>query len=239
MKRVLVTGGASGMGRAISQALQRNGYVVDILYYSSAPGEVKPICGDKGSACKCDLSSSSGLAEAEQWLKNQQVEYYALIHNAGRSYDKLATTVEASAVERVTRLNYLSFVSLVSCLLPEMLRRKDGRIVAVGSIAAHKGSPGNAVYAGSKAALEGYVKCLATETARRNVTANVVAPGFVATRMIESYEAAQKKAFRERIPARRFADPREVGDLICYLLSDAAGYVNGTVISVDGGLGAT
>lgn len=237
--RVLVVGGASGIGRAISVALRDAGFLVDIIYHSSDSAEANSVVGKSGMSWCVDLSTIEGLAEADRYLRERETVYYGLVHAAGRSYDKLASATELHNIEHTTRLNYTSFVTLVSCLLPGMLRSKRGRILAVGSVAAHKASAGNAVYSGSKAALEGFVRCLAVEAARRGVTANVVAPGYVSTPMLEGYSDARRSSFLNSVPARRFADRSEIASLVCYLLSAPASYINGATIPIDGGLSAS
>jgi len=135
------------------------------------------------------------------------------------------------------QVNFFAFTRLVAALVRPMTSRRAGRIVAIASIAALRAGTGNGAYAATKAAMIGYARTLAIETARRGVTVNCVAPGFVDTEMLGSY-AAQREKTEEQIPAGRYARPEDVAGVVGFLMSPAAAYVTGTVLPVDGGLSA-
>jgi NAD(P)-dependent dehydrogenase (short-subunit alcohol dehydrogenase family) len=242
MTRVLVTGGAKGVGAAIVRALVADGHDVDFTYRSSgeqaqtlaaeiaeaAPGRIV-------RALPLDLSDKAALdafceqCEAEAW--------FGLVHNAGQPYDTLAAMLVQDKAEAAMQVNFWAFTRLAKSLMRGMIRAKAGRIVAIGSVAALRGNPGNAAYAASKGALISYAKTLAVETGKRGVTVNVIAPGFVDTDMMAPY-AAYRDKMEGQIPAGRFAKPEEVAGLAAFLMSPPAAYITGTVLPIDGGLTA-
>ncbi|BBK40738.1 beta-ketoacyl-ACP reductase [Allostella vacuolata] len=225
---MLVTGGARGIGRAIVQALDAAGYAVDYTHRRGA-------AAGPGRAIACDLADRAAveaLAEAAAGAG-----YFGFVHNAGMPYDRLAAMVDQDQAEAVMQVNFWAMTRLVKALVRPMTAAGAGRIVLVGSVAALAGGRGNAIYAASKAAALGYMRTLVQEVARKGVTANYLAPGFVDTDMLAGYGAHRAK-LEAQIPAGRYAMAREVAAAAAFLLSDAAGYVNGAVLPVDGGLSA-
>lgn len=241
-RRVLVTGGASGLGAAIVRALATAGYAVDFTYRSSAT-EAEGLLAELRDRYPRTAFTTEALDLADRAALDAFCEaaesrgYYGFVHNAGQSYDALAAMLDQERAETLMQVNFFSLTRVAKSLVRGMIRARAGRIVAIGSVAALRANTGNAAYAATKGALIAYCRTLAIESAKRGVTVNVIAPGFVDTPMMGPY-AAQRPAMERQIPAGRFADPAEVAALAAFLMADAAAYITGTVLPVDGGLTA-
>ena len=242
MTKILVTGGAKGVGAAIVRALAAAGHDVDFTFRSSAD-QAKALAqeiaashpGRAITALPLDLSDKEAL---DAFCEAREGEsYFGLVHNAGQPYDSLAAMMVQDKAEAAMQVNFWAFTRLAKSLMRNMIRARAGRIVAIGSVAALRGNPGNAAYAASKGALISYAKTLAVETGKRGVTVNVIAPGFVDTDMMAPY-AAYRDKMQAQIPAGRFAKPEEVAGLAAFLMSEPAAYISGTVLPIDGGLTA-
>ncbi|WP_293798566.1 SDR family oxidoreductase [uncultured Bosea sp.] len=242
MTKILVTGGAKGVGAAIVRALAAAGHDVDFTYRSSAD-QARALAeeiaashpGRAITALPLDLSDKEAL---DAFCEAREGEtYFGLVHNAGQPYDSLAAMMVQDKAEAAMQVNFWAFTRLAKSLMRTMIRARAGRIVAIGSVAALRGNPGNAAYAASKGALISYAKTLAIETGKRGVTVNVIAPGFVDTDMMAPY-AAYRDKMQGQIPAGRFARPEEVAGLAAFLMSEPAAYISGTVLPIDGGLTA-
>lgn len=242
MTRVLVTGGGKGVGAAIVRALAAAGHDVDFTYRSSADAaqalarelaEAHP--GRAVAAHALDLADKEAL---EAFCARMEGEsFHGFVHNAGQPYDALAAMMQQDKAEAAMQVNFWSLTRIAKALLRGMIRARAGRIVAIGSVAALQGNPGNAAYAASKGALISYCRTLAVETGKRGVTVNVIAPGFIDTDMMAPY-AAYRESMEKQIPTGRFAKPEEIAGLAAFLLSEPAASITGAVLPIDGGLTA-
>jgi 3-oxoacyl-[acyl-carrier protein] reductase len=238
--RILVTGGAKGVGAAIVRALVAAGHDVDFTYRSSGDAAValaddlmQASPGRTIKAHAVDLADKTALEAFCELLEGES--FFGLVHNAGQPYDALAAMMQQDKAEAAMQVNFWSMTRIAKALMRGMIRSKAGRIVAIGSVAALQGNPGNAAYAASKGALISYCRTLSVETAKRGVTVNVIAPGFIDTDMMAPY-AAYRDNTEKQIPAGRFAKPEEVAGLAAFLMSEPAAYITGAVLPIDGGL---
>jgi 3-oxoacyl-[acyl-carrier protein] reductase len=242
MKRVLVTGGGRGVGAAIVTALVEAGFAVDFTYRASSDAAERLVTeltaahpAAQVTARHLDLSDVGSLDIACEGIEAQS--YFGLVHNAGQPYDALAAMMAQDKAEAAMQVNFWSLTRLAKSVLRGMIRARGGRIVAIGSAAALQGNPGNAAYAASKGALLSYCRTLAIETAKRGITVNYVAPGFIDTEMMAPY-APYRAQMEKQIPAGRFAAPEDIAGLVAFLMSPPAAYMTGAVLPIDGGLTA-
>lgn len=231
----LVTGASKGIGAATAVTLARQGHDVLVGFGGDAEGAATVVarCEEAGAsarAVQADLATDVGpLVAAAEDVGGVSV----LVNNAGVTADGLVLRMDDEAFGRTLQVNLVAAFQLSRAVLRQMLRARHGRIVNLTSVVGLHGNPGQANYAASKAGLVGLTKSLAREVGKRGITVNAVAPGFIDTAMTEGMLA---EGLRERIPADRLGTPEEVAAVVAFLCSEAAGYVNGTVLQVDGGL---
>ena len=229
-KTVLVTGGNRGIGYEIAKEFKAAGHNVCVTYRSGdAPEEF--------FAVKADVRDSSNITEAFKTIEEQFGPVEVLIANAGITRDTLLLRMKEEDFTDVIDTNLTGSFRVVQRAIKGMLKLKRGRIILVSSVVGLYGSPGQVNYSSSKAALVGMARSITRELGGRNITANVVAPGFINTAMTEVLPEETKQNYLDTIPAKRFAEPEEVARVIRWLASDEANYISGAVIPVDGGLG--
>jgi len=237
MKYALVTGGSRGIGRAVSQKLAKQGYQVIINYASNVAEAQKTLdsIDGQGELLPFDVSDSLQTRKAlEQWQQQHDGEYIeVVVNNAGIRRDNVMALMPEDDWHRVLDISLSGFFNVTQPLLPAMQLHKFGRIINMASVSGLKGLPGQTNYSAAKGGIIAATKALALEVARRGITVNAVAPGFIKTDMTEGLDEA---ALKKTIPAQRFGTPEEVADLVAFLASASAGYITGNVVSINGGL---
>ena len=229
-RSVLVTGGNRGIGLAIARAFAAQGDKVAVTHRGSgAPDGLLGV--------QCDVTDVDQIDAAFTEIEAAHGPVEVLVANAGITDDTLLMRMSDEQFTKVIEANLTGSFRVVKRASRGMLRAKFGRIVFISSVVGLNGSPGQVNYAASKAGMIGMARSITRELGSRNITANVVAPGFVVTDMTNALSEDQRKAIIDQIPAKRYAEPEEVAGVVTFLASDAAAYINGAVVPVDGGLG--
>ncbi|MHB1929885.1 MAG: 3-oxoacyl-ACP reductase FabG [Acidimicrobiales bacterium] len=226
---VLVTGGNRGIGLAIATAFRDGGERVAV---TSRAGDVEGML-----TVRCDVTSGEEVEAAFARVEEELGPVEVLVANAGITADGLLLSMKEEAFTSVLDTNLVGTYRVVRRATARMIRARRGRIVLVSSVVALSGSAGQANYAASKAGLIGFARSLARELGGRNVTVNVVSPGFVETAMTAALPEVRRGEILGAVPLGRMASPEEVAAVVRFVASEEAGYVTGAVIPVDGGLG--
>jgi 3-oxoacyl-[acyl-carrier protein] reductase len=236
----LITGGSRGIGRAVCIELAAKGYPIIINYASNeaAALETRRMIEEKGGEAELlpfNVADSTAVDEAiEEWSEKHPDDYIGvLVNNAGIRQDAMMVFMQNSQWSEVLDISLNGFFYVTRRILKSMLMKRNGRIINIVSLSGLKGLPGQTNYSAAKAAVIGATKALAQEVAPRKVTVNAVAPGFIATDMTKDLD---EEALKKTVPVGRFGKPEEVAALVSFLASDAAAYITGEVVSINGGL---
>ena len=236
MKTVMVTGVSRGLGLAIAERCLRDGYRV-IGYSRSESAEYKALCAASDGAAlfrRLDIADLDAVAAAGRAAVKDDGPIYGLVNNAGIGTDGVLATMHRTDIEKIIATNLLGPIVLTKYVMRSMLARREGRIVNISSIIASTGFHGLAVYAASKAGLEGFTRSLSREAGKLRVTVNCVAPGYMETEMTAGLAGGKLESVRRRAPLG-LPLPSQAAGAVAYLLSDDAATVTGRVLTVDGG----
>ena len=229
-RTVLITGGNRGIGYAIAEEFIAQGHRVAVTARS---GE-----GPKGSLeLQADVTDSASLDLAIEKVEAELGPIEVVVANAGITKDTLLMRMSDEEFESVINTNLTGVFRVVKRVTKSMLRAKYGRVVLIGSVVGLLGSAGQVNYSAAKSALVGMARSITRELGAKNITANVVAPGFIDTDMTKELGEELANKYRSQIPAGRFAAPEEVAKVVAWVAGEDAGYISGAVIPVDGGLG--
>ncbi len=237
-KTAIVTGASRGIGRAIARTLAARGaHVVAVARGENAAATVEAIRGAGGSAemASVDVTDAGAFAAVVKGVAAARGRIDILVNNAGIARDQLALRMKRDDWDQVLATNLTASFTCAQAVLPTMVRQRAGRIISISSIVGQMGNPGQVNYAASKAGVIGFSKALAREIASRNVTVNVVAPGWVDTDMTKDIADKAKGDWASLIPMGRVGTPEEIAAAVCFLASDEASYITGQVLAVNGG----
>jgi 3-oxoacyl-[acyl-carrier protein] reductase len=232
-RRALVTGGSRSIGRAIALELASAGAAVTVGYRSGREEAEEVAREAGGQAIQADVSDAEDAAR----LVEEAGEVDILVNNAGTTRDGLIPRMSDADWHEVIETNLSSVFYTSRAVARSMMRRRSGAIVNVSSIVAMRGNPGQTNYSASKAGIIGFTKALARELGSRGVRANVVAPGYIRSRLTDEISADMRSLMLQNTPLARLGEPEDVAGAVRFLCSDAAAFITGEVLLVDGGMG--
>lgn len=236
-KTALVTGASGGIGGAIAQALHRQGAVVAISgTRQDALDQLAAGLGERAHVLACDLGDAAAVEALVPRAEELMGKLDVLVANAGITRDNLFVQLRDEDWEQVLAVNLTATFRLARAAVRGMMRRRFGRVIGITSVVGVTGNPGQGNYAAAKAGMIGMMKSVAQEYAKRGVTANCIAPGFIQTPMTNKLNDKQREAILTRVPAARLGNAGDVAAAVVYLGSDEAAYVTGQTLHVNGGM---
>lgn len=236
-KKALVTGASGGLGRSIAEVLHANGAEVALSgTREDALKEVQDALGERAHVTPCNLMDLEAAKELATQAHEAMDGLDIVVNNAGLTRDMLSMAIKDENWQAVLDVNLTASFYIIRAALKTMTRARWGRIINITSVVGVTGNAGQANYAASKAGMIGMTKSIAQEVAKRNITLNCVAPGFIETAMTDKLNDQQKEAIMQIIPAGRMGGPADISAAVLYLASEEAAYVTGQTLHVNGGM---
>ena len=237
----LITGSSRGIGAVIARRMAEAGARIALNYNASLDAAIEvrdsiAAAGGDAMLIAGDVSDEGQTQQAVKAVLEQLGRIDILVNNAGIHRDRLLLRMSPADFDEVLQVNLRGAFLCTKYVMPHLIRQHYGRVINMSSVVGLTGNPGQANYAAAKAGLIGFTKAVAREVASRNVTVNAVAPGYIATGMVEGLSEEQRRQILERIPMGRFGTSEDVAETILFLSSEGAGYLTGQVLTVDGGL---
>ncbi|MBT1449553.1 3-oxoacyl-ACP reductase FabG [Glaciecola sp. XM2] len=236
-KVALVTGASRGIGKAIAEQLVSQGAtVIGTATSDNGAQAISDYLGGNGKGMTLNVTDDASIAQVLSDISEQFGAPDILVNNAGITRDNLIMRMKEDEWDDIMQTNLTSVFKLSKALMRGMMKKKNGRIISIGSVVGSTGNGGQSNYAAAKAAVIGFSKSMAREIASRGITVNVVSPGFIDTDMTRSLTDEQKQAIFNDIPANRLGEANEVAAAVGFLCSDAAAYITGETLHVNGGM---
>jgi 3-oxoacyl-[acyl-carrier protein] reductase len=237
----IVTGGSRGIGRAVALELAVRGASV-VVNYNTSPGRAEEVVnqieagGGKAAAFQADVSNFEAAGKLVKFAVETFGDLHILVNNAGITRDMVIMMMSEADWDAVIDTNLKSAFNCSKAAVRHMMRRRYGRIINMASVAGQMGNPGQTNYSASKGGQIAFTKSLAREVASRNITVNAIAPGFVATEILDAMPEGTLEEALKLVPLARTGKPEEIGYAVAFLASDQAAYITGQVLGVDGGM---
>ena len=236
-KVVLVTGASRGIGRSVAESFAAGGAtVIGTATSEGGAARISEYLGDKGQGMVLNVTDAASIEQLFKDIKAAHGDIDVLINNAGITRDNLMMRMKDDEWQSIIDTNLTSIFRTSKAVLRAMMKKRNGRIVNIGSVVGTMGNAGQANYAAAKAGLIGFTKSLAREVASRGITVNTVAPGFIQTDMTEELTDDQKAGIMSQVPANRLGKPEEIAAAVAFLASEQAAYINGETLHVNGGM---
>ena len=236
-KKVLLTGASGGIGKALSQKFINSG--ANLIFTSSKNDkldELRNLYGDVHSYYLLDLSKKENLMDNINNIRENNKDIDIIINNAGITKDNLLLRMSIDQWQEVINTNLSSSFYIIKNILPDMIKKRKGKILGISSVVALTGNPGQSNYTASKGGMIAMYKSLAIEVAQRNINVNLIAPGFIESPMTNELNDDQKKTIMDKIPMKRFGLPEDIANMALFLTSDHSTYITGQTFHVNGGM---
>lgn len=236
-KIALVTGASRGIGRAIAELfIERGAIVIGTATTDNGARAISDYCAENGKGYTLDVTSPESIAALLDAIKVEYGDIDILVNNAGITRDNLLIRMKEDEWQDIVNTNLTSVFRMSKAVLRAMMKKRQGRIINVGSVVGTMGNAGQVNYAAAKAGVVGFSKSLAREVASRGITVNTVSPGFIETDMTHALTDEQRRVTLAQVPAGRLGKPREIAATVAFLASDDAAYITGETLHVNGGM---